>query len=94
MLGIKIFCDFKNVLSYKLGSLGCLLSHMKIYNHCINNDISYALILEDDILIKEIFYQNKVNEDVKKYIQDDNFVVILSFSYFSIFLSVTLISLH
>jgi len=34
-----------------LATFGCLISHLSIFNHCIENNISTALILEDDILM-------------------------------------------
>ena len=34
------------------GEVGCTLSHRKIYKDIIDNDIPYALILEDDIAIQ------------------------------------------
>ena len=35
--------------SYVPGAIGCALSHLKIYKHVVDNNIPYALILEDDV---------------------------------------------
>jgi glycosyl transferase, family 25 len=69
----KNFCNFKNDISYKIGSLGCLLSHLKIYNYCVNNNIEYALIMEDDAVFKNDFNKEKINEEVNKYINNEEF---------------------
>ncbi|WP_201578875.1 glycosyltransferase family 25 protein [Psychrobacter sp. Pi2-52] len=41
-----------------LGEVGCALSHKKIYQKIVDENISYAIILEDDVLIGKDF--NKV----------------------------------
>lgn len=38
-----------------LGEIGCALSHKKIYQRMIDNNIPYAVVLEDDAVIKEGF---------------------------------------
>lgn len=38
------------------GSIGCILSHVKVYNQIINKGIKYSLILEDDIIITNQTY--------------------------------------
>lgn len=43
-----------------LGEIGCALSHKRIYQKIIDENIPYAVILEDDVVIKEGF-----NEAVK-----------------------------
>lgn len=46
-----------------LGEIGCSLSHLKIYQKMIDENISHALILEDDVVIPEDFLErvNKIN---------------------------------
>ena len=37
------------------GEIGCALSHLKIYQKTVDEDIPYALILEDDTLFDTEF---------------------------------------
>ncbi len=39
----------------QLGPLACLLSHVKVYNLIINNDIPYTCVLEDDACLLPVF---------------------------------------
>lgn len=39
-----------DVPKYKIGSLGCMLSHMEIIKQCIKNQYENVLILEDDTI--------------------------------------------
>ena len=40
----------------KPGSLGCLLSHLTLWNHCfLDNSCDIALILEDDVILNKNF---------------------------------------
>ena len=41
--------------SRRLGSLGCLLSHVKVYNLMIDNKIPKACVLEDDACLPSVF---------------------------------------
>jgi len=56
------YCNHRNIDTYKIGCLGCLKSHLFIYNDAIKNDYNNILILEDDFLIKMDLYKN-VNLD-------------------------------
>lgn len=49
--------EFSDEIGRKLsaGEVGCLLSHQKIYSIIIEGNISYALILEDDVVIDGLF---------------------------------------
>ena len=46
------------------GEVGCALSHYKIYEHCIKNNIENAVILEDDVNIPNNF-ADKINNTFK-----------------------------
>lgn len=72
----KEFCSFNNNVSYKIGSFGCLMSHLKIYKHCINNNINNVIILEDDAYFSENFNKNVINNEIIKYINEDNFGIL------------------
>jgi GR25 family glycosyltransferase involved in LPS biosynthesis len=64
-----------------LGSIGCFKSHMNIYKHIIDNDISYAIIFEDDIEIdldKNTFWNNINKLDIPK----DTDYFLLSATYY------------
>lgn len=67
------FCNFNKNLSYKIGSLGCLLSHLEIYKRCVDNNIKNTLIFEDDIAIKPGFNKDIINKEINKYINDEKF---------------------
>ena len=38
-----------------VGEIGCSLSHLSVYNHCIKNNINIACILEDDVIVPPDF---------------------------------------
>jgi len=46
---------------YKIGCLGCLQSHLKIYKDIVKNNYKNCLILEDDCLIQN----NNIDEYIK-----------------------------
>lgn len=47
------------------GEVGCSLSHYKIYKHCVENNINYAIILEDDVIIPDKF-DKEINKTITK----------------------------
>ena len=53
---------FKNTggdeLKYKIGALGCMLSHIQIINKCIENNYTNVLILEDDTEFTDSYRTN------------------------------------
>lgn len=73
-------CDFKKI--YKRyhrmlsdGEIGCVLSHKKVYDYMIKNNIPKAIILEDDAILKNNFidcYNELLNFD------KDNFLIKLN----------------
>lgn len=40
-----------------LGEIGCALSHKKVYKRIVDENIPYAVILEDDAVVKEEFHE-------------------------------------
>ena len=56
-----------------LGEIGCALSHKKIYNKIISENLPYAMIFEDDVLIEKGF--NKVIKSILR--SDLNWELIL-----------------
>ena len=57
-IGFKSFQRF-NAIQMKDGAIGCSMSHLKILENAIKNDLDHVLILEDDILFldPELFKQ-------------------------------------
>ena len=53
----------KNHYELTNGSIGCYLSHKKIYEEIVKNKIPYALILEDDCTIESSpeYFWNKIS---------------------------------
>ena len=60
----KIYSEFnpkmvkKFGIKYKVGALGCKLSHLEIIKYCQKEKLNHILILEDDFFIKEEFTNN------------------------------------
>lgn len=53
-------CDYKKIYRryHRIltdGEIGCALSHKKIYQFMIDNNIEKAIVLEDDVLLKDNF---------------------------------------
>jgi GR25 family glycosyltransferase involved in LPS biosynthesis len=46
------------------GSIGCYLSHSKIYDEIVKNNLEYAIILEDDCVINSdpVYFWNKISK--------------------------------
>ena len=55
----------KNIISPNLkfnsAVIGCYLSHLKLWNQLKKNNIKYAIIIEDDIILSEGFKENLKN---------------------------------
>ena len=52
-----------------LGEIGCAISHIKVYEHMVENNIKSAIILEDDAIVSQHFKEivedtlNKINKN-------------------------------
>ncbi|MDE9545148.1 glycosyltransferase family 25 protein [Xenorhabdus bovienii] len=62
----RIAYDYPNCKLTK-GEIGCSLSHLKIYKKIIDDNIEYALILEDDAVLSE-----NITEYIKNIKNSDN----------------------
>jgi len=64
------------------GAVGCALSHLNIYNKIIDEltDDEYALIIEDDIIIKDNFY-DKLNNYINKMPKFD--ILFIGYHYYT-----------
>ncbi|XXQ68802.1 glycosyltransferase family 25 protein [Neisseriaceae bacterium B1] len=40
---------------FTLGEIGCAMSHIKVYEHIVQNNIEKAIIFEDDVLLSNYF---------------------------------------
>ena len=47
------------------GEVGCTLSHFKVYDRCIKENIDIAIIFEDDIMIPPLF-EEKLNDTLTR----------------------------
>ena len=52
------------------GALGCYLSHISLYKKMVDEDIPYAIISEDDTILKK-FKKNKLNNIVTEVYQQE-----------------------
>ncbi|EFL80263.1 glycosyltransferase family 25 protein [Actinobacillus pleuropneumoniae] len=48
-----------------LGEIGCALSHIKVYEYMVENNIEQAIILEDDAIVS-LYFESIINEALKK----------------------------
>lgn len=63
-LGRKLHIDFEITKS----EIGCALSHLKIYKKIVDDNIDYALILEDDCIVQDKIHNLLGVDGVEKYI--------------------------
>lgn len=49
------------------GAIGCFISHVNIWKHIIDNNLEYALIMEDDTIFCDDFL-NKLNNNINEFI--------------------------
>lgn len=62
---LKLFNNPKIDNSLSKGQIGCLLSHLKLYKHIIDNKINITNVFEDDVM-----FHPKWNELAKEYYND------------------------
>lgn len=48
-----------------LGEIGCAMSHIKLYEHIVHNNIEKAIILEDDAIVS-LYFKEIVNDALRK----------------------------
>ena len=41
-----------NITYFNLGAIGCFVGHMDFYRRCFEQDLKYAVIFEDNVIIK------------------------------------------
>lgn len=56
---LRKYTDFERVMAQRNwlsnGAVGCALSHLKVYERILAENLDYALVLEDDVLLKPDF---------------------------------------
>jgi glycosyl transferase family 25 len=56
---LKQYTDFERVMAHRQwlsnGAIGCALSHLKVYRKILDEGLDYALVMEDDVLLKPEF---------------------------------------
>lgn len=59
----------KDNININIGEIGCFLSHLNIWKYIIDNNIEYALILEDDTIFNTTFnfYMNYIMKNIHLY---------------------------
>jgi GR25 family glycosyltransferase involved in LPS biosynthesis len=66
-------CNYKFKLQHNndinIGEIGCFLSHSNIWKYIIDNNIEYALVLEDDAVFHSCFnfYMNYIMQNIHLY---------------------------
>ena len=54
-----------DITYFNIGAIGCYFGHLDIYDRCIKENLKYALIFEDNVIIKS----NKLFNEINKYIE-------------------------
>tara|TARA_R110001599_G_scaffold35612_2_gene112342 strand:- start:377 stop:1183 length:807 start_codon:yes stop_codon:yes gene_type:complete len=55
-----------DITYFNLGAIGCMMGHLKIYEKCLKQNIKYALIFEDNVVIQS----NKLYDQVQSVINE------------------------
>jgi glycosyl transferase family 25 len=75
---IALYCDQEKVkeLSWWLtpGAIGCALSHRKVYQEIVEQDLPYAMVIEDDIILPDTIKQ--IMKDAEGMIQRDGVIML------------------
>jgi glycosyl transferase family 25 len=73
---LNISAERFNAIKMENGAIGCSLSHLKILQNAIKNNITHVLIVEDDIkFLDPILFKNQLNLFFEK--QKDDWDVVL-----------------
>ena len=51
-----------------VGRIGCLISHLKLLKYAIDNDLSNIIIMEDDVIIKELDFSVTQEDSLISYL--------------------------
>ena len=55
-----------DITYFNMGAIGCFMGHMEFYNRCFKQGLKYAVIFEDNVIIK----YNKLYDEIQKVIDE------------------------
>ena len=55
-----------DITYFNLGAIGCFIGHMEFYERCFKQGLKYAVIFEDNVIIKS----NKLYDEIQKVIEE------------------------
>jgi hypothetical protein len=55
-----------DITYFNLGAIGCFMGHMEFYKRCFNQGIKYAVIFEDNVIVKS----NLLYDEIQKVIDE------------------------
>lgn len=55
-----------DITYFNLGAIGCFIGHMEFYNRCFAQGLKYAMIFEDNVVVKS----NQLYEEIQKVIDE------------------------
>lgn len=79
-------CEIDNwmridAISHQNGALGCALSHKLVLHTALNDNLEYAIIFEDDVILSPSFNQELLSELLSEFVENKKFAVMcLAFS--------------
>jgi GR25 family glycosyltransferase involved in LPS biosynthesis len=60
-----------DITYFNLGAIGCYMGHMELYRRCFDQNIKYAVIFEDNVIIKNTRVYSEIQDVINK--KGDNF---------------------
>jgi hypothetical protein len=55
-----------DITYFNMGAIGCFMGHMDFYDRCFKQDLKYAVIFEDNVIVKS----NKLYDEIQKIIDE------------------------
>ena len=55
-----------DITYFNMGAIGCFMGHMEFYNRCFKQGLKYAVIFEDNVIVK----YNKLYDEIQKVIDE------------------------
>lgn len=62
-----------DITYFNMGAIGCYMGHMEFYRRCFDQNIKYALMFEDNVIIKDPEFYNQVQSIID--VLGDNFEI-------------------
>jgi hypothetical protein len=60
-----------DITYFNIGAIGCFMGHMEFYKRCFRKGIKYAVIFEDNVVVKSDILYDKIQEFIDE--KGDNF---------------------